>query len=681
MMHFSSFSPVFLAVAWLAPLAATILALSTIPPLVALYFLRLRRTRRVISSTMLWKRATQDLRANAPFQRLRFSILLLLQLLALVLLILAVAQPQVDLGETQASRVVLLVDQSGSMNAKDASGDRSRLDEAKRLAEDRLRALHGGGLFSGPAPAVMVIAFAKDARIVCPFTDNMTQAVDGVRAIEPTDEATALSDAFELARAFTTVTNPDAPVAIAADPPSYELFSDGRISDLSRLVLRAGEQIIFHSIGKTTTANAGIGAIAVARTPDRPDEVQVFARVVNWNSEPFAGDLEVVVDDRLRAVTPKPVEVPAAHDDATMGIRLPGETQVVFPSLALPKGGVIEVRFSAHDALVADDRATVVAAPPEALRVALVGRGAFVMRSILEGMSLAALELFSLSEWNDKMKSDPQTPDSFDVIVLDDAMPDTLTRGRYLIFHAPPIGSGISPYGTKENATPQSIRDEHPLLQYVNLDDLFVSSMTAVAAGGDTDVIVEAGDGPMIMTMNRGALTFVYVAFDPMDSDWPFQRGFVNFFANSIAWLAAGGSGVADEPLAPGDVAKARLPAGAKDIAVVLPDGRALPIIAQDPSNISYGPLRTSGIYRINWTPVNGQLANGQKGVPTLAYAVNMNSRLEGRVDAAAEIQFATERVAGIQGGRATESSAWPWLLLGAVAVLFLEWWFWLRQV
>ncbi len=665
-----------LAVAWLAPFAAAIVALSTLPPLVALYFLRLRRTRRVISSTMLWKRATQDLRANAPFQRLRFSLLLLLQLLALALVIFAIAQPQVELGGSQASRIVFLIDRSGSMNAMDAPDNQSRLDQAKRLAENRLQALHGGGLFSGPAPSVMVIAFAKDAQILCPFTDNIAQAIAAIKGIQPTDETTTLSDSFELARAFTTVTNPDKPTTIAVDAPSYELFSDGRIADLSQSVLRGGERMVFHSIGKSTTMNAGIGAIAVARNPDRPDEVQVFSRVVNWSNEPFTGDLEVVVDDRLRAVTPQPVNVPAAQEDATMHIRVPGETQVVFPSLTLPKGGVIEVRFSKHDLLVADDRAAVVAAPPSALRIALVGRGAFVMKSILEGMSLASLDLFSLAAWNEKMAANPLLPDSFDVIVLDDAMPDDLSRGRYLIFHAPPITAGISPYGTKENATPQSIREGHPLLQYVNLDDLFVSSMTAVAAGGDADVIVESGEGPMMMTLSRGALTFVYVTFDPMESDWPFQRGFVNFFANSIAWLAAGGSAVADEPLAPGDVAKARLPAGAKEVSMLIPGGTTLPIVVQDPSNISYGPLRTTGIYRLNWTA-----PKGQSGPASLAYAVNMNSRAEGRADTAEEVKFATERIAGIQGGASAETSAWPWLLLAAVAVLFLEWWVWLRRV
>jgi len=184
--------PSILAVDWIAPVAGAVIAASTIPPLLALYFLRLRRSRRVVAATMHWRRAAEDVRANAPFQRLRLSLLLLLQLLALGLVALAIAQPQVDLGLAGAEKIALLIDRSGSMGAVDGPEASTRLDDAKRQAIDRVRALHGGGLFAGPAPSIMVIAFASEATVLCPFTDSSAQAIAAIESIEATDELSAI---------------------------------------------------------------------------------------------------------------------------------------------------------------------------------------------------------------------------------------------------------------------------------------------------------------------------------------------------------------------------------------------------------------------------------------------------------------------------------------------------------
>ncbi|MGA0173914.1 MAG: BatA domain-containing protein, partial [Phycisphaerales bacterium] len=78
---------------WLTPLTGLLAFAAVVPPLVVLYFLRLRRKRREISSTLLWRRSVEDLEANAPWQRLRPNLLLLLQLLVLLALAAAVAQP------------------------------------------------------------------------------------------------------------------------------------------------------------------------------------------------------------------------------------------------------------------------------------------------------------------------------------------------------------------------------------------------------------------------------------------------------------------------------------------------------------------------------------------------------------------------------------------------------------
>src|SRR5919106_750351 len=74
-----------------APLA--LLGLLSVPLIVAFYMLRLRRNQQRVSSTYLWQQLVRDVEANAPWQRLRRSPLLLLQLLLAILLAVLVARP------------------------------------------------------------------------------------------------------------------------------------------------------------------------------------------------------------------------------------------------------------------------------------------------------------------------------------------------------------------------------------------------------------------------------------------------------------------------------------------------------------------------------------------------------------------------------------------------------------
>src|SRR5258706_11518542 len=108
---------------WAIPLAGLI---------VLMYILKLRRKDVVVSSTFLWRQVIRDVQANAPFQKLRKNLLLFLQLLAALLLVLAVTRPFWRGKGVGGRSVVIVVDTSASMGATDVKP--SRLEAAKREA-------------------------------------------------------------------------------------------------------------------------------------------------------------------------------------------------------------------------------------------------------------------------------------------------------------------------------------------------------------------------------------------------------------------------------------------------------------------------------------------------------------------------------------------------------------------
>ncbi|MHC4102073.1 MAG: VWA domain-containing protein, partial [Planctomycetota bacterium] len=278
---------------WLSVPAGLILAAAVIPPLILLYFLRLRRRTQPIACTLLWKRSVEDIRANVPFQRLRWSVLLLLQLMALLLLAAAIMQPQVQAGRRTGGKTVLLIDNSASMTSTDGEDGETRLAEAKRRAKARIETLYGRGLFSQSAGQTMVVAFSDRAEVSCRFTDSKPQLLAAVDRIEPTHGQTRVAEALALARAYTTNVDPEMERMIG-EPANLELFSDGRIADLDDQVLR-GETLLYHPIGSAEPDNVAFTAISIERPYDRPTAVEVFAALANFNQQPVTLDVQLSI--------------------------------------------------------------------------------------------------------------------------------------------------------------------------------------------------------------------------------------------------------------------------------------------------------------------------------------------------------------------------------------------------
>ena len=645
---------------WLTPLTGLIAASVVIPPLVALWFLRLRRRRREVSSTLLWHRSVEDLQANTPWQRLRPNLLLLLQILVLAALAIAVAQPILE-GGAGRGRTVLLIDRSASMQAVEEGT--SRLERARVEARRRAEELLGGGWLSGGDAEVMVIAFDDRAEVQAPFSDDARSVIEAIDRIRPSDGGSALRPALDLARAFATTTDPEDPAATSTEPLSLEVISDGRVADLEQSVLREGESLRFVRVGEQATPNAGIEVAAAERPADRPGSIAVFAGLFNAGREPVELRATLSVDGAVRAVSPRPIAIPAATTGAD-GRLEPGRAEVAFPPFEQPRDSLIEIRVApaagGADPLASDDRAAIVVPPPRRLAVLRVGEPGGLLQTLLEGLPLARIEAEPLARFNERTTVEP-----FDVVVLDGVRPDQLPPGAYLAFGpAAPI-EGLEEFGERSNALVRSSRGDHELFRNVTLDELFVGSWRLIAPRGDVEVLAESSGGPLILWIDRGATKVLQVAFDPLDSNWPLLRSFVNFTANAIEHLGADEDAAALGGLVPGQAITARLPAGASQIRLVAPDGEEFALEPGGDGTTAWGPARLAGVHELRWREPGGE---GRRRV-----AVNRLGAEEGRLDAAESLELGDETITGTsaRGGRL---DLWPWLLGVGLVLLFVEW-------
>src|SRR2546423_12056383 len=185
------------------PLA--LLGLLFVPAVVAMYLLKLRRDEAVVPSTLLWNRLVADVEANAPWQRLRRSLLLLLQLLLVIALAILAARRCVERTAGLARDIVLVVDASASMGSTDIVPN--RLAAAKQAAIEALRDLPSGG-------KVSVIAAGRTARVVATGSSDMGRVRQALDSIEGTASTGDLGDALRLAGA------PRPPLPGAGGPPA-----------------------------------------------------------------------------------------------------------------------------------------------------------------------------------------------------------------------------------------------------------------------------------------------------------------------------------------------------------------------------------------------------------------------------------------------------------------------------
>jgi len=74
----------------------------------------------------------------------------------------------------------------------------------------------------------MVIAFASEPQVICPFVGNRTRLLAAIDSIRPTDGGTKITEAVRIARAFATSTDAESMGRSTVSPARLVLFTDGK---------------------------------------------------------------------------------------------------------------------------------------------------------------------------------------------------------------------------------------------------------------------------------------------------------------------------------------------------------------------------------------------------------------------------------------------------------------------
>ncbi|MCA9438891.1 MAG: VWA domain-containing protein, partial [Candidatus Omnitrophica bacterium] len=232
----------------------------SLPALVLLYLLKLKRKKQEVSSVLLWRQTLEDYTANSPFQKLRTNPLMLLQLLLLALLTLAMMRPTLNLQALRGIDNYVLLDQSASMAATDVSPNRFAV--AKEKVEELIRGM-------GSGDRMMLLAFGQHTTLVVPRTEDKGELLSALDRIEVEHTGTDLSEAMTLLKAS---------IGENTERSKIYLFSDGAISKSEELFPPAVETV-YEKIGEGGS-NVGIARFSITRPPSEDADIQAFVDLI-----------------------------------------------------------------------------------------------------------------------------------------------------------------------------------------------------------------------------------------------------------------------------------------------------------------------------------------------------------------------------------------------------------------
>ncbi|MEJ2748698.1 MAG: VWA domain-containing protein, partial [Anaerolineae bacterium] len=600
-------------------------------PIILLYMLRLRRREVLVSSTLLWQKLLRDREANAPWQKLRRNLLLILQLLILAALVLALARPFLPVPSVVSGSVVILLDGSASMQATDV--EPTRFDAAKAEVNRLISDLSGSSQMTlinvGQTPAVLASA-TGDQTI-------LRRALDAAQPDPaPADWAAAFALATGVAQGFR-----DARIILVSD--------GGLPDDLPPLPAES----VYIPIGESGE-NLTITALATRSSDAGP---QLFASVTNEGLLDRQALLNLSLDGTL--FDSRRITVPAGNS-ANVTWQLPEGT------------ATIEARLSEHegDNLPLDDTAWAVNEGGLSNRTLLVTEGNLFLEQVY-GV-LPGVEAFKAAPGSGL--ADGQLSDGeFDLYVFDSIpLPDPLPSADMLIINPQPGEVAASSEsdlltvtGTFSNTVAIRLADS-PLLQFVDWRDVHIRQAQVVSAPW-AQRLVEAEGGPLILTGERNGHRIAILTFDLRDSDLPLQIAFPILMANITSWLNPGRAFDAPTGLQPGAPVTIMPGASTTAVSVQKPDGATWRADVGEDALI-FSETDQLGLYAVSLQDDDGTRPAG-------SFAVNLFSPAESQIRPAAEVRIGQTTIETTTDGDVGQREFWPWLVGLAFMILLAEWW------
>jgi von Willebrand factor type A domain/Aerotolerance regulator N-terminal len=629
-------------------------------PIIVFYILKIRLRRVPVSTLMFWQQIFEEKKPRSIWQRLRHLLSLFLQLAFLLLLVFALADPIFRWQQARARRVVLVVDNSASMNASDVKP--SRLAAAKA---EGLRLIDGMRL----GDELAIIAAEAQPRVACGPTDHQRTLRTALESIEACDGPTRVNHAVSLARRLLSGSEKVRRVVVLTDGSFDEAAELARQDDVDLIKLG------------TNADNVGITRLQARRSLLDPIGYEILVEVCNASDQAASFRLELELDGDPIDVVPLTLTA--------------GERTVQVFEKTSGDGGKLRAHVDRVDSLPADNTAWAILPRRSRQKVTLITPGNLFLEKVFEAIPLVDLKVHKTGADGQGAAPKPTEASAGSITVFHRQVPDVLPAGHVLVIEPDRSGPLWDLGEPLHNPIVAKQDKDSPLMRHIRLDNVVVPEARKLTLKRPAQILAESAQGdPLYALVDRpegsasGHGKVVVLTVDLEKSDLPLQTAFPIMMTNLLNWFG-GTKGELREALPAGAVADVELPIekpGASERILVAPDGRERALnVPSGATKATIGPLDHAGVWSVVRRPVHDRKTRDTGTRPTepaeivTDLACNLADRRESDLRPAPGIADRPASLASGLGGLLVRP-IWYYLLASAWLLTSWEWFLYQRR-
>ena len=462
--------------------------LALVPVIIFMYLLKQKAEKKEVPSLFLWKETYHNIEANTPWEKLKKNWLMILQIILFCVLIFALMSPFLAGCGRNSDHVVIVIDNSGSMNAVH-DGQNTRLDKAISEASDYVKGLRIG-------TGISLITSNDEAVLTVSSTEDKDDVIKKIKEIQPTYHAGSAQPGVEMVKTMQSQWPSVTTVCFTDSNVSMDDV-DGYIVDVYKAKENVGINYLSHGMSG--------------------EKLIILAKISNYGEMETAKEVTLYGDGKI--LTSQSVSL------------APGESKIVYFDRVNFTGKVLKAELNGNDSLMEDNVCYDILSDNKQIDVLLMTeKNAYIEKA------LELMEGISVTKSNDIASFDSFVNQKYDLYIFDCMMPENFPQdGNVIIFDAP----NAALYKSKGIIDSALVKAKPTMVtQYIENMDFGAANVTAyyTPSWAEPFLTADTDDGTMdvAFTGEKDGQIITVFGFDIHNSELPLKMEFPLLMYNMV---------------------------------------------------------------------------------------------------------------------------------------------------